>query len=222
MSYFRNDAWKEDLDLKEDLKKYVCQLFKREEILSFVTRDYSCYTWSIRSLDRRLRHFGIFQSDKDVTVEDVRQAVAEELDGPGKLLGYRAMQKKIRNEYELNVPRDLIHAVMYDLDPEGLEARGVAAKTRKPKGHFTTKGPNFVHSVDGRDKLMGYQNSTYPLAIYGCIDTASRKLFWLRIWVTNSDPLVIGRWYLEYLYETRTILTPINCLERPYQDFALW
>ena len=61
-----------------------------------------------------------------------------------------------------------------------------------------------MHSVDGHDKLMGYQNSTYPLAIYGCIDTASRKLLWLRIWVSNSDPQVIGRWYLEYLYETRT------------------
>ena len=70
---------------------------------------------------------------------------------------------------------------------------------------FTTKGPNFVHSVDGHDNLMGYQNSTYPLAIYGCIDTASRKLLWLRVWVSNSDPLLIGRWYLEYLYETRTI-----------------
>ena len=165
MSYFHNDAWKEDLQLKEDLQKYVGQLFKREEILSFVIRDYSCYTWSVRSLDRRLRHFDIFYSDKDVTVDYVRQAVAEEMDGPGKLLGYRAMQKKIRQEHELNVPRDLVHAVMYDLDPEGLEARSVGAKKRKPKGHFTTKGPNFVHSVDGHDKLMGYQNSTYPLAI---------------------------------------------------------
>ena len=205
MSYFRNDAWKGDLELKEDLKKYVSQSFKREEILSFVNRDYFCYTWSVRSLDRRLRHFGIFYSDKDVTVEDVKQAVAEELDGPGKLLGYQAMQKKIRHEYDLNVPRDLVHAVMYDLHPEGLEARGLGAKKRKPRGHFTTKGPNFVHSVDGHDKLMGYQNSTYPLAIYGCIDTASRKLLWLRVWVSNSDPLLIGRWYLEYLYETRTI-----------------
>ena len=205
MSYFRNEAWKEDLQLKEDLQKYVGQLFKREEIPSFLVRDYSCYTWSVRSLDRRLRHFGIFYSDKDVTVDDVRQAVAEEIDGPGKLLGYRAMQKKIRQEHELNVPRDLVHAVMYDLDPKGLEARSVGAKKRKPKGHFTTKGPNFVHSVDGHDKLMGYQNSTYPLAIYGCIDTASRKLLWLRIWVSNSDPRVIGRWYLEYLYETRTM-----------------
>ena len=110
----------------------------------------------------------------------------------------------IRQEHELNVPRDLVHAVMYDLDPEGLEAHSFGAKKRKPKGHFTTKGPNFVHSVDGHDKLMGYQNSTYPLAMYGCIDTASRKLLWLRIWVANSDPQVIGRWYPEYLYETRT------------------
>ena len=31
-------------------------MFKREEILSFVMRDYSCYTWSVRSLDRRPRH----------------------------------------------------------------------------------------------------------------------------------------------------------------------
>ena len=121
------------------------------------------------------------------------------------------MQKNIRQEYDLNVPRDLVHAVIYDLDPaEVLEARGVGAKKRKPKGHFTTRGPNFVHSVDGHNKLMGYQNRTYPLAIYGCIDTASRKLLWLRIWMSNSDPLLIGRWYLEYLYETRTIASFIR------------
>ena len=50
---------------------------------------------------------------------------------------------------------------------------------------------------------MGYQNSTFPLAVYGCMDTASRKLLWLRVWGSNSNPKIIGRWYLEYLYETR-------------------
>ena len=49
---------------------------------------------------------------------------------------------------------------------------------------------------------MGYQNSTFPLSIYGCIDTASRKIMWLRVWTTNSKPEIIGRWYLEYLYES--------------------
>lgn len=43
------------------------------------------------------------------------------------------------------------------------------------------------------------------MAIYGSIDTASRKLLWLRVWVSNSEPKLIGKWYLEYLYETRVM-----------------
>lgn len=189
-SCFRTDAWKEDVILKEDLQRYVKQSYKRSEIISFMEKDFSQYTWSVRTLDRRLRYFDIYYNDK-------------ELEGPGKLHGYRAMHKKIRQVHQLDVPRDLVHAVMYELDPEGLENRAVGTKKRKPKVHFTTKGPNFVHSVDGHDKLMGYQNSTYPLAIYGSIDTATRKLSWLRIWVSNSDPMLVARWYFDHLYETR-------------------
>ena len=93
----------------------------------------------MRSLDRRLRHFNIFYTDKDVTVDEVRESVGKELEDPGKLLGYRATHKKIRQVHDLDVPRDLVHAVMYDLDPEGLECRAVLAKKKNPKGHFTTK-----------------------------------------------------------------------------------
>lgn len=205
MAVARNDSWKEDDNLREDLTKYVSQMFKREEILNFVSRDYQNYHWSVRSLDRRLRYLIFFYSDTNVTVDDVKEAVKKELDGPGQLLGYRAMQRKVRQEHGLNVPRAVVYAAMCQLDPDGLDARRVGQKKKKPKGHFTTKGPNFVHSLDGHDKLMGYQNSTYPLAIYGCMDTASRKLLWLRIWVSNSNPLLVGRWYLEYLYETKRI-----------------
>ena len=79
--------------------------------------------WSLRTLDRRLRHFGIRYTNTDVTVAEVKSAVRKELGGPGKRLGYRAMHNKIRKEYLLNVPRNLVHAVMFDLDQEGLEAR---------------------------------------------------------------------------------------------------
>ena len=96
-------------------------------------------------------------------MEEVKDVVKKELDGPGKLLGYSAMHRKVRQVHDLNVPRDLVHAAMYDLDPKGLEARGpVGKKKTNPKGSFTTKGPNWVHSLDGHDKLMGYQNSTFP------------------------------------------------------------
>ena len=139
-------------------------------------------------------------------MEEVKGAVKKELEGPERLLGYRAMHKRVRQEYNLHIARDAVYNVMYDLDPEGLEACGeIGAKKKRKKGNVSSKGPNFVHSLDGYDKVMGYQNSTFPLAVYGCIDTASRKILWLRVWTTNSNPKLVGHWYLEHLLETRII-----------------
>jgi hypothetical protein len=81
---------------------------------------------------------------------------------------------------------------------------------RGEKGHFITKGTDWVHSMDGHDKMMGCQNSTFPLAIYGPIDTASRKILWLKIWTSNSCPKRIGSRYLEHLHETCQIASMIT------------
>ena len=43
------------------------------------------YTWSMSTLARRLKYFYIYYIDSNVG------AVKKELEGPGKLLGYRAM-----------------------------------------------------------------------------------------------------------------------------------
>ena len=86
--------WKEDIQLKTDLEKYVCQGMTRKEILDFVQQDFSSYKWSIRTLNRRLRYFDIYYNHINVPVDDVREAVQKEIEGPGKLLGYRAMHKK--------------------------------------------------------------------------------------------------------------------------------
>lgn len=198
-------SWKSDRKLREALQTHVLQGLKRSELLDFMKRDFSEYQWSLTSLNRRLRYFEIYYN-RGSSAEAVRDAVEKELDGPGKLLGYRAMHKKVRQEYRLYSSREEVYEAMKEMDPEGLKARGsVGAKKLKRKGNFSSKGPNWMHSLDGHDKLMGYQNSTFPLAIYGCIDTASRKIMWLRIWTTNSDPMIIGRWYLEHLMETKTL-----------------
>ena len=44
--------------------------------------------------------------------------------GPGRLLGYRSLHKKVREVHGLKVPRNLVYDVMADLNPEGLEERG--------------------------------------------------------------------------------------------------
>ena len=52
-------------------------------------------------------YFGIQFTDYNVEVNDVEDTVEKEISGPGKLLGYRAMHRKIREIHGLNVPRDL-------------------------------------------------------------------------------------------------------------------
>ena len=103
-----------------------------------------------------------------------------------------------------------MYAVMYNVDADALEERAPQLKNKKPKGHFTSPGPNYVHSLDGHDKLMGFRNSTFPIAVYGCIDTCSRKVLWAKVWIGNSDPKLIGRFYLEHLFKTRMIASRIR------------
>ena len=114
------------------------------------------------------------------------------------------MYHKIRQVNGLNVTRDQVYVVMTDEDPEGLEKRKPILKKKKMKSTSTSVVPNWVLFMDGHNKLMGYQNSTFSLAVYGCIDTASRKLLFIRAWTSNNNPVYPERWYLDYLYEAKT------------------
>ena len=58
-------------------------------------------------MDGILREFKIYYSDKTISVENVENVVIVELESPGALLGYRAMQKKLIQVWNLRVPRDL-------------------------------------------------------------------------------------------------------------------
>jgi hypothetical protein len=75
-------------------------------------RDYVQYNWSLATLDRRLRFFDIRYIDYDVQLETVACAVQTDLQGTGKLLGYRAMKQKLRTEHNVKVPRHLVHNMM--------------------------------------------------------------------------------------------------------------
>ena len=122
--------WKDDDALRTDLNTYVRQSMKRSKIIEFVKRDYPDYSWSIPTLDRRLRHFNISYIEYETPLEDVYAAVQTELSGPGKLLGYRALNQKLRIKHGVKVPRHLIHNVMADLDQAGLDRRNLKKRQR--------------------------------------------------------------------------------------------
>ena len=157
------------------------------------------------TLDRRLRHFEIYYIDHTISLQQVSEAVGKELEGPGKLLGYRTMHHKLRTQHGIKVPRHLVHNMMADLDPDGLDARNLQKRLKRKKKPFESDGPLSLVSLDGHDKLCGYQNWTFPLAVYGCLDTFSRKILFLFLSHSNSDPLIIGNRYLAYLTETQIL-----------------
>ena len=66
-------------------------------------------------------------------MDEIKQAVEIEFQGPGKLLGYHALHQKIPELHRLNVPRNLVYDVMADINPEGLEARGGVGQPKRPK-----------------------------------------------------------------------------------------
>ena len=51
---------------------------------------------SLRTLDRRLNFFNTRCIDENVTIEDIKAAVKNKINGPGRLLGYRPMYNKIK------------------------------------------------------------------------------------------------------------------------------
>ena len=111
MSRIRNPDWVTDEILKTDIQKYVLYNYKRNKVLDFVQRDYPQYTWSLPTLSRRMAKFEIKYVDYDTDIKKVESAVIEELIGPGQLLGYRAMHKKLREQHHLLVPRGLVYNV---------------------------------------------------------------------------------------------------------------
>eukprot|EP00794_Sanderia_malayensis_P001735 gene1735-1932_t len=135
-------------DVQHRARRFPSGETDRYRSTNFMRRDYDCYL--------RLNHFQIKYIDREVPTAEIRKAVKEELSGPGALLGYRAMTQKIRQEYHLKAPRDLVHGIMFDLDADGVAEGRPGAKAKKPEGHFVTLGPNWTYSLDGYDKLIGY------------------------------------------------------------------
>ena len=111
-----------------DLKENVSRNLRQSEIVDLMKVKYPMYSWSLRTLSRRLHHFGIRYTEYSVDIDEVR------------LLGYRSLHKKVREVHGHSVPRNLVYDVMADVNPEGLEERGGVGMPKRPTrtGAFTS------------------------------------------------------------------------------------
>ena len=73
--------------------------------------------------------------------------------------------------------------------PKGVELR---LKSRLRRRQCHSKGPDFLWHIDSYDKLK-----QYGLCVNGCIDGFSRKIIWVNVYKTSSNPRVVAGYYIE-------------------------
>jgi len=157
-----------------------------EMILKYIERDYA-KKWSKRTLRRFCAKYNIKRYDCNLLPRDVMDAIMEESKGCAEKLGYRMMWQRLRRKGIL-VKRDQVAVCMQIL---GVQNPAPIQK-RKHKHCYVSKGPNSVWHIDGNDKLMRWGFYTH-----GAIDGYSRKILWLNVFVTNKDPWLIGKFFMD-------------------------
>jgi len=145
------------------------------------------YNVSDRHLRRTLAKLGL-QRRRFSDIADVAAYISNALDGYGSLHGYRFMYERCLAN-GLRPRKEDVRLLLRALDPEGVNFR--KARRLKRRTYFAS-GPNYIWHIDSYDKLK-----PYGLCINGCIDGFSRKLLWLNVYYSNSDPQVIGSYYME-------------------------
>ena len=140
-----------------------------------------------RHLKRILKDLSLSRR-KYSNIADVLSFICSQLNRSGSSHGYRWMQMKCFQN-GLNVRRDDVRLILQTFDPSGVANRKARRLHRR---NYYSKGPNYIWHLDSYDKLK-----PYGFCINGCIDGFSRKIVWLNVYHTSSNPRIIGGYYCD-------------------------
>ena len=180
-----------DMDRDAAVSFYFNLGFEYKEILCALAVNHGIII-CLRTLKRLLCRQNLFRRKHYTDILDVSLFIFEQMRGSGYMHGYRWMHRKCI-QFGMKVSRKTVYSLMKILDPEGIEIR---KKGRLKRREYFSKGPNYLWHIDSYDKLK-----PFGLCINGCIDGFSRKLIWLNVYCTSSDPRVIGGYYVEAVKE---------------------
>jgi len=86
---------------------------------------------------------------------------------------------------------------MEKIDREGVVMRGRAFPTSLWRKEYFVKGPNWVISIDGYNKLL-----RFGFEIYGTIDAYSCYIVWCYVGISNWTTVSIKEQYLRLIQHT--------------------
>lgn len=178
-------------DERSLIEYYFFRGYTYESIVKLLSKQHGIQIGE-RTLKYRLQSYGLRRRCPVYDLAQVRQRVAEELDGPGCMGGYRSVWHTLRLE-GLQVPREVVATVVRELDPVGCELR---RSKRLKRRKYSSPGPNYCWHTDGYDKLK-----PFGFPIHGCIDGWSRRIMWLQVARSNNNPEIPAENFLQCVTE---------------------
>lgn len=175
---------------RDIVEHYFHKGYQYESILMFLAK-YHQIEWSLSTLKRRLREYGMQRKGADLCEDNVREVIQGEVKGPGTLMGYRSMWNRLKIKHNLTVPRDTVMRLLHEVDPVAAAQRQARRLTRRK---YISGGPNAAWHLDGYDKLK-----PYGFPIHGCVDGFSRKVLWLKVGRSNNNPVITGSYFVSAL-----------------------
>lgn len=169
------------------VRLYFAMGLKYKDILTALAQ-FNGAVLSLRHLKRILKCLRLSRRHQYSEVGQVIDFIEKQLEGSGKLHGYRWMFERCKSE-GLRCKQNEVRLVLSLLDPEGCLQR---RKRRLSRRVYVSRGPNYIWHIDSYDKLK-----RFGLCINGCIDGFSRNVIWVCCYTTSSNPRVIAGYYTE-------------------------
>ena len=159
-------------------KREICMLLRKDHGVDITERQLK-YVCKKEGLSK---HWNI---DSNL----IEEMVSNELDTSRRNVGYRQMSEIVNLRYGTRISKESVRKALKEVDPDGVEERRGRVLKRKI---YETNGPNDVYHIDGNDKLK-----QWGFYIHSGVDGFSRKVLWMKVSSTNSDPIVIANYFLD-------------------------
>ena len=154
------------------------------------------------------------------------------MEGPGSLLGYRALHKNIREVHGLNVLRIVVYNVMADVNPQGLKDRGGVGQPKRPRRKGATEYENEEPSLfDPNIKDHASSNTEVTESNTGepqedleedPLASAASVLTQFRDWLLSPDggkkDVKTVKQHVSQLKNTLSVVDPDHKLTSPVDD----
>ena len=101
----------------------------------------------VRTLKRKLRLLGLRKKGNEEDEDTVKDLIREEMQGPGRLSGYRSIWHSLRLRHYVHVPRHRVAQSMKEIDPDGVRDR---RRRRLSRRKYSSPGPNACWHIDGK------------------------------------------------------------------------